>query len=480
MKENYVYYEDFGAVGDGVTDDFDAIVACHEYANRHGIAVRAKDTAIYYIGGKAQHAVIKTDVDFGKAKFIIDDRQAEDREEQVFVIESDFDSFPIRLSALKRTDKQVDFPHEGRVMVNVENDGQRIFIREGLNQNNGAPQHEVFIVDENGNIETTLNWDYEKISSATAKRVDDEPIIVKGGVFTTIANQAPAFYTYYFRGIKVSRSNVTVCDMEHYVEGEGDTGAPYYYFIGVYDAYNVTLKNLLLTPRFTYKTPSSVPGKEVSMGSYDLAGGNSVKISLISIRQTRDIMDRRYWGLIGTNYCKEFYIDGCVMSRFDAHQGATDVTIKNSAFGHQSLNLIGHGSFLIENSTVFGRSFINLRRDYGCHWDGTVTVRGCTWKPDSSGELTVIAASNPGQHYFGYDAKMPHRIEIDSLLISDGEFGGATRVFLLPAFAPTPQKDSPYPYAPVNELSLGCVKTESGCAVEIAKFPELYENLIVK
>ena len=32
-EKNFVTYLDFGAKGDGVTDDFGAIVAAHEYAN---------------------------------------------------------------------------------------------------------------------------------------------------------------------------------------------------------------------------------------------------------------------------------------------------------------------------------------------------------------------------------------------------------------------------------------------------------------
>ena len=156
MKSLFVSYEQFGAVGDGAHDDFDAIVACHDYANENGIPVKATDGKTYYIGGKAQHATIKTDVDFGEAKFIVDDRAVENRTEPIFVVDTDYKEFPVDIKSLKKTDKKVDFPHEGRVLVTVTDANHNIFIREGLNMNNGVAQHELFVVDEDGNIKTTL------------------------------------------------------------------------------------------------------------------------------------------------------------------------------------------------------------------------------------------------------------------------------------------------------------------------------------
>ena len=47
-----VRYAKFGAVGNGVTDDLEAIVKAHEFANQHGLPVKADDGATYYIGGK--------------------------------------------------------------------------------------------------------------------------------------------------------------------------------------------------------------------------------------------------------------------------------------------------------------------------------------------------------------------------------------------------------------------------------------------
>ena len=57
-----VEYEQFGAKGDGKTDDRAAIIAAHEAANRLGASVRAKDGATYYVASDVGTAVVKTDI----------------------------------------------------------------------------------------------------------------------------------------------------------------------------------------------------------------------------------------------------------------------------------------------------------------------------------------------------------------------------------------------------------------------------------
>ncbi|MCB0160552.1 MAG: hypothetical protein KDD83_20610, partial [Caldilineaceae bacterium] len=72
-NDNVVTYEAFGASGDGVSDDLPAICAAHDYANTHGLSVRARPDATYHLGRRALTAVIATDVDWNTARFTIDD-----------------------------------------------------------------------------------------------------------------------------------------------------------------------------------------------------------------------------------------------------------------------------------------------------------------------------------------------------------------------------------------------------------------------
>ena len=78
MENKNVFYEDFGAKGDGVTDDFLAFKAAHEYANKNHLPVKAREGAIYYlhntiVDGVVSYIEVQTDVDWTGAEIIIDD-----------------------------------------------------------------------------------------------------------------------------------------------------------------------------------------------------------------------------------------------------------------------------------------------------------------------------------------------------------------------------------------------------------------------
>ena len=59
-------------------------MAAHNAANAKGLAVKATEERTYYIGKGREIAIIKTDVDWSGAKFIIDDVSAEDYRNPVY------------------------------------------------------------------------------------------------------------------------------------------------------------------------------------------------------------------------------------------------------------------------------------------------------------------------------------------------------------------------------------------------------------
>ena len=416
---NYLTYEEFGAVGDGKADDFDAIIKAHEYANKNGLSVFANETATYYIGGADKTAYIMTDVSWSTARFIIDDTNVENRSAWVFNIAPSQSSVNItdKVSPLKADATNIGTTLESKSLVVLTDSNVKRYIRKGANQNSGSNQADVIIVDENGNIspDTPLIWDFDAVTNAVVYPIDSKKLTVKGGRFTTVANNASSEYNYYARGIQVRRSNTVIDGLYHDITNEGKTGAPYSAFVSLSCCADVTVKNSTFTGHKKYTTIGSA-GTNVTMGTYDIGAATSVNAKFINCKQTNDITDGDYWGIAGTNYCKNLVYDGCAFSRFDAHQGVLNATVINSVLGHHGIKLIGSGTALIENTIVLSDSFIDLREDYGSTWNGELIIRNCEFYPTGVASH-IIKATNSEDHDFGYTCYLPQKIEVDGLFV---------------------------------------------------------------
>ncbi len=482
-----VRYSDFGAKGDGKTDDIDAIAAAHAFANQHGLRVKADEEATYYIGGKERTAIIQTDTDFGTAAFIIDDTEVQNIRASIFLVSSSLDPFnPEGVASLKRNQEKIDTALPGACLITVTDSNVKRYIRYGLNQNNGSAQTDIFVVDKNGNVDmdAPIIWDFDQVTEITALPIDEQTLNITGGRFTTIANQAESKYNYHSRNIAIKRSNVVVDGLEHRITGEGDHGAPYSGFITIRDCANVIVKNTILTGHKTYRTIGSA-GKPVSMGSYDISVGRAVNISFINCSQTNDINDRTYWGIIGSNYCKNLLYDNCTFSRFDAHMGVANATLRNSTLGHMGINAIGSGVFTVENSTIYGRTLINLRSDYGSTWRGEFIIRNCVFVPagGSTTSASLIGGSNSGQHDFGYTCYMPEKITIENLRIDDSnhpeDYEGPA---IFGNFNPEMTGDSyqeKFPYITTKKVILRNVTTASGKDLRLSDNSFMFKDVKV-
>jgi hypothetical protein len=221
------------------------------------------------------------------------------------------------------------------------------------------------------------------------------------------------------------------------------------------------------------------------MGSYDISLNRALNVSFVSCSQTNDIQDGTYWGIIGSNYCKNLVFDKCTFSRFDAHMGVANATIRNSTLGHQGINAIGSGVFTVENTTIYGRSLINLRSDYGSTWQGELVIRNCVFVPAGGrpASASLIGGSYSGQHDFGYTCYMPERIIIDNLRIDDSNHPANHQGSAIFAnFNPRMTDDSyveEFPYVRTKEVILRNVTTASGKPLRLSDNPYMFNDVKV-
>lgn len=486
-SDGLVKYSDFGAKGDGKTDDMNAIAGAHAFANQHSLKVKADNNAKYFISGKERTAYIQTDTDFGTATFIIDDTNVENLKASIFIVNSNLESFKLEgITSLKRGQKKIDVSLPTASLVTVTNDNVKHYIRYGLNQDNGSSQTDIFVVDKNGKVDmdAPIIWDFDEITEITALPIDDKTLNIKGGRFVTIANQDESKYNYYSRNIAIMRSNVIVDGLRHEVTKEGEHGAPYGGFLTIRNCSYVTVKNTVLTGHKTYHTTGSA-GKPVSMGTYDILVGNSLNVSFINCSQTNDIDDRTYWGIMGSNYCKNLLFDSCTFSRFDAHKGVANATIRNSTLGHMGINAIGSGTLLLENSTLRGRSLVNLRSDYGSTWQGELIIRNCIFIPNGGKEsnAALISGSYSGQHDFGYTSYMPEKITIENLQIDDSNhpenYQGPAIFTNFNSKNIDDSYQEKYPYVKTKKVILKDVTTKSGRSLRVSDNPYMFKDVKV-
>ncbi len=483
----FVQYNDFGAIGDGIIDDIDAIAATHAFANEQKLNVKANQGATYYFSGKERIVIIKTDTDFGNAAFIIDDTDVQNNNSPIFKIASDLIPFVLNgVDKLKRNQEKIDVSLPVNCLITVTNSDVKHYIRFGLNQNDGAAQTDIFMVDKNGKIDmdAPIIWDFDKITEITALPINKETLKINGGIFTTIANKESVKNNYYNRNIAVRRSNVVIDGLKHLIIGEGEDGAPYGGFINISDCSYITVKNTILTGHKTYEKIGNA-GKPVSMGTYDLSVNRALNVSFVNCSQTNDINDTKYWGILGSNYCKNLLYDGCTLSRFDAHKGVANATIRNSTLGHMGINAIGSGKFLVENSTINGRSLINLRSDYGSSWQGEFIIRDCIFVPSGGKKAnsSLINGYYSGKHDFGYICYMPEKITIENLQIDDANH---TEGYLGPALFSNFNSDNNdityyenYPYIRTKEVILKNVTTASGKTIRLSDNKVMFNSVKV-
>lgn len=344
-----VYYDDFGAKGDGVTDDYEAIFLTHNFANECGQTVKATSGKTYYISntlfefnGKThvQTAVIKTNVDWSGAKFIVDDRNLSPitgsdtyamAKGNIFTVRPNDEHTMIKLTDKTVLDKLVADginPSTTKIKLEIEdwdgplmiipyNYSHKVYRRRGYVPNTGGYMHEVIVLDKDGVVseETPIMFDYTDLEYVEVYKLDESSAItICGGEFTTRVSQANLYYetdtgvgaahtAFMYRGFDIRRSFTTLKDVKHYitdemtlseqVDSEGNIvgcGALYYGFFYPQTANHVTLDGCVLTGRRCFRKP--VGGTD---GTYDFYANNVNKLVL------KDCVQSNFWVTLDEN-----------------------------------------------------------------------------------------------------------------------------------------------------------------------------------
>ena len=482
-----VYYSKFGAEGNGKVDDFNAIKATHDYANQCGQKVMGDKDKTYYISDDfTAEILVETDVDWNGATFIINDVgdiAFENRSLHLFRWQASyskiyaaqnlidtFGEFSVEKGATAIPELAGHIP--GTCLIIIWNQNKKDFNRYGANANGGSPRHEVLVINEDGtlNPDTYTVFDYDIVTQINVYSGYDKPLVAENGYFRNICCRTVAdtsyknVYAQYNRGFGLSRSNVTIKNVDHMMldepmldtdsndplqknYGRRNESYPYSGILSFTQAYNCYVFDTVIDGHTTYyedKTTSSTP---VAMGTYDYTLGNSSHIYLKNVTQRDDentgIADDRYWGIMGSNFSRNLHHENIYINRFDAHAGFWNGSIVDSTIGSH-INIIGGGTFLLDGVTRVGNSanFMDMRLDYGSSFDGEIIIKDCVFEAKygyntmrggtynknarETAYLIWTAWANPEEEYrtwdFGYTCSLPENIIIDNFKCLAGEY----------------------------------------------------------
>jgi len=458
-----IYYADFGAKGDGKTDDFKAIRACHEYANKWGHTVHADGSKSYYLGieNGDESIFIGTDTYWHGATFILDDSESTPDipgwRTPRFKVMSEHDMVTylgdkLPVTSLRSGADNIGFAPGHKALVVIWNERQIIYKRSGSLEDGGDKLHELVMVDENGNIDpkTPLQWDYTEVTRIEVVNVEDAPITISGGegdtqaVFETIyfQNLTETILGYTAGDIKIMRSNVTIKNIYHKVTDEllpdetSHFGVSYDGFTNTSYSNNVTFENLTL---YRY----NLAAYSTTHRSYEITAtlDNNITWRNCNMSNFFDVDGSvRSNGMMGTNYSKNMAFDNVEFNTFDAHRGSYNVTIENSTLAY--ISIIGAGKLTVRNTDFYTTRHsdtthaIWLRADYGSTFWGDVEIDGVDLiyaerrymdgdkvvKLGKLSEISLIDAQT-SNHDYGYVCTLPYNISINNVRMVKIDYG---------------------------------------------------------
>ena len=318
-----------------------------------------------------------------------------------------------------------------------------VFRRSGGNQNDGNPKAESFRV-KNGKILDKFVWnksDYNKnnINTVLVCKIPGNQLVFENGTFRTIISTSSKLKDvkgYVRRNISIVRSNTKLNNIKHvYVTNQNESNPSketlavnsYYRYTGFYSFANIA------DVTFSNSVVYALNGDNSNTGNstYDLNLNHVVNMNISNVKMYNDNqLTAALWGVTGTNHTKSITYNNCKLNRIDAHEGTTDLTIKNTTVGKHAITVTGAGytnnnKLTIDNVTVISPSkdnLIYLRGDYGSTWNGNINISNSTIKP-RSGVTTIYlvywAASVKDNkvHNYGYDLWLPD-LKVNNLKIN--------------------------------------------------------------
>ncbi|MBD9464433.1 hypothetical protein [Pseudomonas sp. Pdm06] len=368
MNNSYLDVRDFGAIGDGITDDALAFQRCSDAAFLENKTISA--TGRFLI---KQRVLIYTNIDFANAHLIMDSgglaimEHPEQRKQRSFsVAKGDF--APTHLIYLG-TDLSGTLPSDiideyAESFVVVSSDDIYIF----RNGDRNAPQKKstVTLMTKYGRLVYPLSFDYSRSATVTIKlrKLPQSRLRIKA---PSIEVKGPVTFPIF----QINRDLVDVIGFRCICKTFDDT---YYALTSCSDCYDVSFYGVNLPG---YGWPAYQPGISPK-AIYDVILNACLKMSFSNISGNTG------WKTIDGNNVRNVSVVDSELEAFHCHFNAQDIQVRNCVFHGKGCSFgTGSDDSVIEilDCKFMTRSWsaLGMRTDYG-ELRGTLIVENCTFQ----------------------------------------------------------------------------------------------------
>ncbi len=374
----------FGAVGDGVTDDSKALDFMVEYAGKNNYPI--KFDAKSYIWNPSKTLEFSNSIDFGKSKIIRESKINEGK--PLISLRHSKKRVPFDISQLvtlinRKTTRIPELAGNGDCLIHVYDGSTTIFKREGVSGDvNGVSKFDQFLIDNNGYVLNPVIYDFDNVTSIVIQPIDNDFVTIKGGNFYT--KEEGKIKDYVNDAILINRSNVILENINS--TNDNKIAAASNGVVNIVEAANVSLRNTKLSPKLFE-----------DKGTYDFSAYKVINLFLVDVKGQNHTND--VWGVMGTNFIKNFIVERCSLNRIDSHQGVTNLTIRDTQVGRGGISVVGYGNLVLENVITTAQTVINLRKDYGAFWSGNISAKNITQIRVKDEALSFIFA----EYYMDHD-----------------------------------------------------------------------------